>query len=102
MLALGPKVGGDVFSADDMDILRVVVQQVGPVIENIHLLTDLKSYASELEKRVEERTVELYDAKERVEAILASVGDGVIVTDLDGHILTVNRAFETPFWISGR
>lgn len=94
LLALGPKLGGDVFSADDMDILRVVVQQIGPVIENIHLLTDLKNYAIELEKRVEERTAELYDAKEHVEAILASVGDGVIVTDLEGHILTVNRAFE--------
>jgi two-component system NtrC family sensor kinase len=101
LLALGPKLGGDVFSADDMDILRVVVQQVGPVVENIHLLTDLKSYASELEKRVEERTTELYDAKERVEAILASVGDGVIVTDLDGHILTVNRAFERLSGYSG-
>ncbi|MCC6955982.1 MAG: PAS domain-containing sensor histidine kinase, partial [Anaerolineales bacterium] len=40
------------------------------------------------------RTSELHDQKERVEAILASVGDGVIVTDLAGDILTVNLAFE--------
>jgi PAS domain S-box-containing protein len=86
--------GGDIFSGEDMDILRVVVQQLGPVIENIHLLTDLMLHASELEKRVAERTVELYDAKERVEAILASVGDGVIVTDLGGNILALNLAFE--------
>ncbi len=94
LLALGPKIGGDVFSGEDLDILRVVVQQLSPIIENIHLLTDLKQHASELEKRVEERTAELYDAKERVEAILASVGDGVVVTDLEGQILTVNLAFE--------
>jgi len=94
LLALGPKLGGDVFSAEDMDILRVLVQQLSPVIENIHLLMDLKEHANELEKRVEERTIELYDAKERVETVLASVGDGVVVVDLDGRIQTVNRAFE--------
>ncbi|MCC6956391.1 MAG: hypothetical protein IT316_06315, partial [Anaerolineales bacterium] len=94
LLAMGPKLGGDVFSADDIDIFRVVVQQLSPIVENIHLLMDLKQHASELERRVEERTSELHDQKERVEAILASVGDGVIVTDLAGDILTVNLAFE--------
>jgi len=94
LLALGPKLGGDVYSADDLDILRVVVQQLSPIVENIHLVLDLKQHARELESRVEQRTAELHDEKERVEAILANVGDGVVVTDLAGDILTVNRAFE--------
>lgn len=94
LIALGPKLGGDVFSAEDMDILRMVVQQLGQMIENIHLVTRLKEYAGELEQRVEERTAELHDAKERVEAILGSVGDGVIVTDLECRIQRVNAAFE--------
>jgi PAS domain S-box-containing protein len=94
LLALGPKYGGDIFSSEDLDILRIVAQQIAPVIENIHLLTELRQHAAELEQRVYERTAELHEAKERVEAILASVGDGVIVTDLDGGIITVNTAFE--------
>jgi two-component system NtrC family sensor kinase len=94
LMALGPKFGGDIFSGEDMDILRVVARQIGPIIENIHLLTRLRQYAAELEQRVRERTAELYDAKERVEAILASVGDGVVVSDLNGRIVTVNAAFE--------
>ncbi len=94
LLALGPKKGVDVFSGEDMDILRIVARQLGPLIENIHLVTRLRQYAAELEKRVEERTAELFDAKERVEAVLSSVADGVVVTDLEGNILTVNQAFE--------
>jgi two-component system phosphate regulon sensor histidine kinase PhoR len=94
LLALGPKMGGDVFSGEDMDILRIVARQLGPLIENIHLVTRLRQYAAELEKRVEERTAEVFAAKERVEAVLSSVGDGVVVTDMDGRILTVNQAFE--------
>jgi two-component system NtrC family sensor kinase len=95
LMALGPKVGGDIFSGEDLDILRVVARQLGPVIENVHLLNRLRQHAAELEQRVKERTAELYDAKERVEAILASVGDGVVVTDLKGHIQRVNSAFES-------
>jgi two-component system phosphate regulon sensor histidine kinase PhoR len=94
LLALGPKFGGDVFGGEDMDILRLVARQVAPLVENIHLVTRLKRYASELEQRVEERTAELHSAKERVEAILASVGDGVVVTDLDWNVITANSAFE--------
>ncbi len=94
LLALGSKLGGDVFSGEDMDILRIVSRQMGPLIENIHLVTRLRQYAAELEQRVEERTAELHAEKERVEAVLSSVGDGVFVTDLEGNIVAVNDAFE--------
>ncbi|MCS7248519.1 MAG: ATP-binding protein [Anaerolineales bacterium] len=94
LIALGPKYGGDVFSAEDMDILRVVSRNLGPIIENIHLLNQLRQYAADLELRVQERTSELFEAKRRVEAILASVGDGVVVTNLRGEIELTNQAME--------
>lgn len=94
LLALGPKYGGDVFSAEDMDILRGVSRNLGPVIENIHLLNQLQQYTTELEMRVQERTSELFEAKKRVEAILASVGDGVVVTNLGGTIELINQAMK--------
>ncbi len=94
LLALGPKFGGDVFSGEDMDILRVVARQLGPLIENIHLVTRLRRHAADLELRVAERTEELAAAKKRVEAILSSVGEGVVVIDLEGRIVIVNAAYE--------
>ncbi|MFC2043435.1 ATP-binding protein [Chloroflexota bacterium] len=94
LLALGPKLGGDVFSGEDLDILRILARQMSPVIENIHLVTQLRQHTTELEDRVKERTLELHNAKERVEAVLASVGEGVFVTDLEDRVLIVNEAFE--------
>jgi len=94
LLALGPKLGGDIFGGEDTDILRVVARHFAPLIENIHLVTRLRQHNAMLEQRVTERTEELSTAKKRLEAILASVGEGVVVTDLEGVFLTVNATFE--------
>ncbi|MFC1878958.1 ATP-binding protein, partial [Chloroflexota bacterium] len=94
LLALGAKYDGSVFGGDDFEILTLIARQIGTVVENLHLLARLHKYAVELETRVDERTRELHEAIERVEAVIASVGDGVVVTDLDGNILSVNQAFE--------
>lgn len=54
----------------------------------------LKDSHLDLEKNISQRTkaLELINAKD--EAILTSVGDGLIVTGKDGNIILVNRAFE--------
>jgi PAS domain S-box-containing protein len=74
--------------------MRVLARQLSPLIENIHLVTQLRQHAEDLEQRVIERTAELNTAMERSQAILASVGEGVIVIDLIGRIQTVNEAYE--------
>lgn len=65
--------------------------------------TDSKLKASYvmLEKKVTERTVELSLKKEKLaedkardEAVLSSIGDGLVTVDSEGKILMVNNAFE--------
>src|SRR5262249_30355261 len=45
---------------------------------------------AELEAKVQERTVELEEEKERLKAILNGIGDAVIVTDADNRITLMN------------
>jgi PAS domain S-box-containing protein len=61
----------------------------------------IKEYSKNLERMVEERTREinraLYDteeARDRIDGILKSIGDGLIVTDLYNRIILMNRAAE--------
>ena len=61
----------------------------------------LIDYKEHLEKEVKERTADLRSAlaqaeesRERVDTILKSVADGLIVTDRHNHVLLMNRAAE--------
>ncbi len=54
----------------------------------------LKTSHETLEKKVLERTKDLEQMRAKDEAILASIGDGLVATDKAGRILLVNKAFE--------
>lgn len=58
------------------------------------MATRLKESYEGLERKVKERTAELAGAKAKDEAILLSLGDGLIATDKDGKIVLVNSVFE--------
>jgi PAS domain S-box-containing protein len=60
------------------------------VTERIQAEEALKQYSERLEEMVEERTAELYDQYARVDAILSSTADGIVVTDVAGEIVQVN------------
>jgi len=64
-------------------------------------ITELIEYREELERKVEERTrrleailQETVEAHNRIDAILKSVADGLIVTDLYNRVVLMNRAAE--------
>jgi len=54
----------------------------------------LKLSYETLEKKILERTKDLEQVRAKDEAILASIGDGLVATDNNGRILLVNKAFE--------
>jgi len=82
------------FSKTDIPTLQTIADQLAITIENAKLYQELEAYSGFLEQAVAERTADLLQEKERVEAILRSTGDAMIITDIEGRILSVNPAFE--------
>ncbi|MBN1451809.1 MAG: PAS domain S-box protein, partial [Anaerolineales bacterium] len=77
--------------------LQAFADQASVAIEHTQLYEQIQRHVNELEQRVIERTAQLNHAKERVEAILNSGNDVMILCRTDGRIDQVNPAFEAIF-----
>jgi len=78
------------FGPADAARLKVFADQVAIALENARLYTELRYYAGTLEEQVRERTAQLAAQYARLEAILRSTGDGILLTDARGEILQAN------------
>ena len=96
----------------DRELLESIANLVAPVLharlerdhhekERTRAEKKIKQYSKELEHRVEMRTRELnrslYDteeARDKIDGILKSVGDGLVVTDIYRRVVLMNRAAE--------
>ena len=78
------------FSADDARRLALFAPYAASAIENARLYRELQDYASELERRVQERTAQIQAQLARLDAILNGASDGIIVADAHGQILQAN------------
>jgi len=76
--------GGDVFG-------RLIILQ--DITERKTAQDELRQLNSVLEAKVESRTAEIRAEKERQEAVLRSVGDGILMVDGDRAVRYVNAAF---------
>lgn len=59
-----------------------------------NMTTRLRELYTDLETKVRERTRQIEEDKEKDEALLESIGEGIIASDTDGRIIKVNRAAE--------
>jgi PAS domain S-box-containing protein len=77
--------------------LQAFADQAAIAIENAELYDQLRRHAATLERRVEQRTRELHQAKEYVEAIIQHSGDAILVVQAHGVIQDTNPAFNRMF-----
>jgi len=100
--------------AGESAMLRAIGQHVGLAIDNAqlylraqqdaHRLAEanenarmhhvLQEYAADLEMRVEARTAEVDQERERLLTVLESAGEGIAITDADGALEYANPAWE--------
>lgn len=87
----------DAFSERDRRIVIAFSERVAAAIESMQLYEALNQHAAELEWRVAQRTAELQQAKERVEAIFNNSSDAIILVYTNGMIQQINQAFTHMF-----
>lgn len=61
VLALGPKLSGDSFGNDDLQLIEVLAPQIGSAIQKASLFEEVRQFGEGLKIKVEEATKELSD-----------------------------------------
>jgi len=75
-----------------LEFLALVSNLMAVRLHNAILHQEVRQRADGLEESVNERTRELQAERDRTHAILETVGESVVVTDLEGQVLFVNPA----------
>jgi len=86
------------FSPADARRLEAFANHAATAIQNAQLHQELLKHAEQLEERVQERTAQLQAQYARLEAILRSATDGIVVADAGGEILQINAVAQT--WLT--
>ncbi len=90
------------FSEKTINVVMEVVAHLAVAIQNADLYQQVQQHANKLEQRVAERTAELQYQKERIETILRSSEDAILLLEQDGTILQANYSFRKIFgWEKG-
>lgn len=105
MVARGQTVGlielgrqAEAFAREDIDLAQTLASQAAVAMDNARLYEEIRCLNEELERRVRQRTAQIEAQYARLEAVLRSTSDGIIVTDSAGDIFQANPIVES--WLS--
>ncbi len=82
------------FAEEDIQLAEALASQAAVAMHNARLYGELCRFNKELEERVRERTAQIQSQYARLEAVLHSTSDGIIVTDGAGEIMQANPIAE--------
>ncbi len=85
------------FTEENLTLFTGLAQQAAIAIHNAKLYQEMEAYSKSLAAAVEDRTSELRRTKERVEAILNSSPDAILLLQRGGAITAGNPAFQEMF-----
>jgi len=88
------------FTPAECDIVVGIAQQAALALERAMLFKDLSQNNSSLKDLVDQRTLQVSQMTERVQAILDSNADTILLLDEQGRIQETNRTFGLMFGIS--
>ncbi len=101
LYGLGGKRSGDPYTGQEIEVLTGLSRQVAVSLENARLYRQVETYSKTLEELVGQRTRQLEQSNEalsaeknKLDAVLNTIADGLIVTDLNGRISLVNPVAE--------
>jgi signal transduction histidine kinase/uncharacterized protein YigA (DUF484 family) len=84
------RAGPNSINQEDLDVMQPLAAHLANSIANAQLFEKVAQHNAELELRVDQRTAEIRRQQERIEAIVTSVADAIIVTDLTGQMVLAN------------
>lgn len=85
------------FDENEIRLMELLADQAAIAIHNAQSYEQIQSHADQLERRVIERTQQLQRAKDRVEAILSTSNDALVLADMNGKIYQINPGFNAAF-----
>jgi PAS domain S-box-containing protein len=79
------------FSKEDQELCKTIAAQAAIAVSNARLLYNLRQQSHALSRKSQELTEE----SAKLDAVLTNMADGLVVSDLTGHIMLSNPAFKT-------